>query len=62
MFGSPPTRWHMAWSDGGTWFEWIEELRPPLGALGDWAGAVLRDPIEKVLARSLAKLKALAER
>ena len=48
--------------DNGTWFEWAEELDPPLGPLGELGGRVLRRPIERVLARSAAKLKALAER
>ena len=46
---------------GGTWFEWAEELDPPLGPLGELGGRILRRPIERVLARSAAKLKALAE-
>ena len=47
---------------GGTWFEWAEELDPPLGPLGELGGRVLRRPIERVLAKSAGKLKALAER
>jgi len=47
--------------NGGTWFEWAEELDPPLGPLGELGGRVLKRPIERVLAKSAAKLKALAE-
>jgi uncharacterized membrane protein len=47
--------------DGGTWFEWAEELDPPLGPLGEIGGAILRRPIERVLAKSANKLKMLAE-
>jgi ligand-binding SRPBCC domain-containing protein len=50
-----------AGKDGGTWFEWAEELDPPLGPLGELGGAILRRPIERVLAKSANKLKALAE-
>ena len=46
---------------GGTWFEWAEELDPPLGPLGEIGGAVLKRPIERVLGKSAAKLKKLAE-
>jgi uncharacterized protein YndB with AHSA1/START domain len=47
--------------DGTTLFEWAEELDPPLGPLGELGGAILRRPIERVLRKSAAKLKALAE-
>jgi uncharacterized protein YndB with AHSA1/START domain len=46
---------------GATWFEWAEELDPPLGPLGELGGAILRKPIQRVLAKSAAKLKRLAE-
>jgi len=46
---------------GGTRFEWAEELDPPLGPLGELGGVVLRGPIERVLRRSLMRLRALAE-
>jgi hypothetical protein len=46
---------------GGTWFEWAEELDPPLGPLGEAGGVVLRPLIERVLRMSAAKLKRLAE-
>lgn len=49
-----------AWN-GGTRFDWGEELDPPLGPLGELGGLVLRRPIERVLAKSAMKLKALAE-
>lgn len=48
-------------SPAGTRFEWVEELDPPLGPLGELGGWLLRSPIERVLRRSLAKLKRLAE-
>ena len=47
--------------NGGTWFDWGEELDPPLGPLGELGGRILRRPIERVLAKSAKKLKALAE-
>jgi uncharacterized protein YndB with AHSA1/START domain len=47
---------------GGTRFEWVEDLVPPLGPLGEIGGRVLRAPIERVLRKSLMKLKVLAER
>lgn len=47
--------------DGGTWFDWGEELDPPLGPLGELGGRLLRTPIERVLAKSAMKLKQLAE-
>jgi carbon monoxide dehydrogenase subunit G len=47
---------------GGAWFEWAEELDPPLGPLGELGGRLLRGPIERVLRRSVARLKRLAER
>ena len=48
-------------SNGGTWFDWGEELDPPLGPLGELGGRILRKPIERVLGKSAAKLKRLAE-
>lgn len=47
--------------DGGSWFEWAEELDPPLGPLGEIGGALLRRAIERVLRKSANKLKELAE-
>jgi carbon monoxide dehydrogenase subunit G len=46
---------------GGTRFEWVEDLEAPLGPLGELGGRVLRAPIERVLRKSLVKLKRLAE-
>ena len=46
---------------GGSWFEWAEELDPPLGPLGELGGAILRRAIERVLRKSANKLKELAE-
>jgi carbon monoxide dehydrogenase subunit G len=46
---------------GGTHFDWVEDLTPPLGRLGEMGGRVLRAPIEAVLRKSLMKLRALAE-
>jgi uncharacterized protein YndB with AHSA1/START domain len=56
----------IAWFDlapagDGTTFEWAEELDPPLGPIGELGGLILRPWIERVLARSAAKLKRLAE-
>jgi uncharacterized protein YndB with AHSA1/START domain len=45
----------------GTRFEWAEELDPPLGPFGELGGLILRPWIERVLARSAARLKRLAE-
>ena len=47
--------------DDGTRFEWVEDLVPPLGRLGELGGRVLRAPIEAVLRKSMHKLRALAE-
>lgn len=47
--------------DGGTRFEWVEELDPPFGPIGELGSLLLRPWIERVLARSAAKLKALSE-
>ncbi|MFN2613988.1 MAG: SRPBCC family protein [Actinomycetota bacterium] len=47
---------------GATRFEWAEELDPPLGPLGELGGTVLRAPIERMLRRSLVKLRAVCER
>jgi len=43
-----------------TRLEWVEDLIPPLGTLGEIGGRMLRAPVEQVLRRSLAKLAALA--
>lgn len=48
-------------TENGTWFEWAEELDPPLGPLGELGGLILKRPIERVLRKSVGKLKALAE-
>lgn len=45
----------------GTRFEWVEELDPPFGALGEAGGIVLRRSIERVLAKSARKLKQVVE-
>src|SRR5438445_2174139 len=46
----------------GTRLEWVEDIIPPLGRLGEIGGRVLRAPVELVLRRSLARLAALAAR
>ena len=46
---------------GGSWFEWAEELDPPLGPLGEIGGAILHRAIERLLRKSATKLKELAE-
>jgi uncharacterized protein YndB with AHSA1/START domain len=56
-----PAWFALAPEAGGTRFEWIEDLQAPLGPLGQVGGRVLRAPIERVLRRSLVKLKRLAE-
>ncbi|HEX9695905.1 MAG TPA: SRPBCC family protein [Actinomycetota bacterium] len=56
-----PAWFALAPAGRGTRFEWGENLRPPLGALGRIGGAILRTPIERVLARSLRKLKRVCE-
>jgi hypothetical protein len=48
-------------TETGTWFEWAEELDPPLGPLGELGGLLLKRAIERVLRKSVAKLKGLAE-
>ena len=48
-------------SDRGVVFDWVEEIDPPLGPLGELGGVVLRRPIAAVLAKSARKLKVLAE-
>ena len=47
--------------EGGTRFEWVEDLTAPLGRLGEIGGRVLRAPIEAVLRKSMQKLRVLAE-
>ncbi len=65
---------HRAPIRGVAWFEvtrapgarshldWVEELDPPLGPLGELGGLLLKRPIEAVLTTSARKLKAIAER
>jgi carbon monoxide dehydrogenase subunit G len=54
--------WFELSPDGrATRFEWGEELDPPLGPLGELGGLIVRKPIERMLRRSAAKLRALAE-
>lgn len=49
-------------ADGGTRFEWAEELDPPLGPLGELGARVFRGPLERMLRRSAARLKRVCER
>jgi carbon monoxide dehydrogenase subunit G len=56
-----PAWFQLSTDAGGTRFDWIEDLDPPLGFLGELGGRVLRAPIERVLRKSLMKLKDLAE-
>lgn len=51
----------LAPTDHGTRFEWAEEIDPPFVPLGELGAAVLRDGLEGMLRRSVAKLKRLAE-
>lgn len=53
--------WELEPAGSGTFFEWAEELDPPFGSLGEFGASALRRPIERVLAASMRKLKALAE-
>lgn len=53
--------WELSDLGSATFMEWAEELDPPLGPLGELGSVVLRRPIERVLAKSLRKLKRLAE-
>lgn len=46
-------------SGSGTRFEWGEKITPPLGALGEIGGTILKKPIEAVLRASARKLAAL---
>lgn len=45
----------------GTRFEWAEEIDPPLGPLGEVGATLLRPYLERMLRRSAAQLKRLAE-
>lgn len=45
----------------GTRFEWAEELDPPAGPLGELGALLLRRAIERVLRRSVSRLKRAAE-
>lgn len=56
-----PAWFSIAPEGDGTRFEWLEELEPPLGPIGEAGGRILRRPIERVLRASALKLKALAE-
>lgn len=56
-----PAWFALAPRNAGTHFEWGENLVPPLGKLGQAGAFVLRRPIEALLAKSLAKLKAVCE-
>ena len=56
-----PAWFELTPNDDGVTFDWVEEIDPPLGPLGELGGVVLRRPIEAVLAKSARKLKALAE-
>ncbi len=48
--------------ENGTIFTWIEDVRPPLGPLGELAfAAVVRPHLMRVFARSLANVRRLAE-
>jgi hypothetical protein len=47
--------------DNGTIFTWIEDFRPPLGALGEVAfAAIVRPHLMRVFARSMANVARLA--
>ena len=44
-----------------TRLDWVEEIDPPLGPIGELGGLLLKEPIEGVLAKSAAKLKKIVE-
>lgn len=47
---------------GGTEFVWVEEFKPPLGALGELGFAVLVGPhLRRVFSRSMENVRRLAE-
>jgi len=53
--------WRLEPFGGGTRFVWTEELRPPLGPIGE-LGLRLYRPVQRaLLRRSIANLKALCE-
>jgi carbon monoxide dehydrogenase subunit G len=48
--------------DGGTLFTWIEDFRPPLGALGEAVfSLVVRPHLLRVFARSMENVRRLAD-
>jgi hypothetical protein len=50
-------------AENGTVFTWTEDVRPPLGPLGEAAfRLVIRPHLARVFARSLANVKRMAER
>lgn len=54
--------WFEVRPDGnGTRFEWAEELDAPLGPLGELGALALKRPLERVLRKSLVKLRRIAE-
>jgi len=48
--------------ENGTIFTWVEDFRPPLGALGEFSFAiVVRPHLRRVFARSMDNVRRLAE-
>ena len=45
----------------GSQVEWVEDLEPPFGRLGELGGSVVRAPVEWGLRQSLRKLRDLIE-
>lgn len=56
-----PARFLLAPEGNGTRMTWEEDLVPPLGKLGEIGARVLRRPIEALLAKSLQRLRRIAE-
>lgn len=53
--------WRLKTAADGTLFTWIEELRPPLGPLGEAAFAVvIRPHLKRIFKRSMANVARLA--
>ena len=56
-----PARFLITPEGSGTRMAWDEDLVPPFGRLGAIGGRILRRPIERLLRKSLRRLRAIAE-
>lgn len=54
-----PAWFELTPTQGGTRFDWVEELDPPFGPLGEAGGTLLRRPIEALLMRSARRFASL---